>query len=89
MIGKVFAMTEGAACSEGWIFVGLFPFHLQFISLFCLLNVVAPPPQFVSPGEAPPGSRQGAQEGGEGQRREERVEGEVEQAFHPIIAQAF
>lgn len=42
MIGKVFAMTEGAACSEGWIFVGLFPFHLQFITLFCLFNV--PPP---------------------------------------------
>lgn len=86
MIGKVFAVTEGAARSEGWMFLVCSRF-IRSSSLFCLLNV--PPPPFVSPGEAPPGSRQRAEEGGEGQRREERVEGEVEQAFHPIIAQAF
>lgn len=41
-----------------------------------------------SPGEAPPGPWQRAEDGGEGQSREERVEGEVEQSFHPVVAQA-
>lgn len=42
----------------------------------------------LSPGEAPPGAGQRAEDGGEGQSREERVEGEVEQPLHPIVAQA-
>lgn len=42
-----------------------------------------------SPGKAPPGAGQRAEDGGEGQSREEGVEGEVEQALHPVIAQAF
>lgn len=43
----------------------------------------------LSPGEAPPGTGQRAEDGSEGQSREERVKGEVEQSLHPIIAQAF
>lgn len=43
----------------------------------------------LSPGEAPPGTRQRAENSSEGQSREERVKGEVEQSLHPIIAQAF
>lgn len=42
-----------------------------------------------SPGKAPPGSGQRAEDGGEGQSREEGVEREVEQALHPVIAKAF
>ena len=42
-----------------------------------------------SPGEAPPGTRQRAEDHSEGQSRKERVKGEVEQSLHPIIAQAF
>ena len=42
-----------------------------------------------SPGEAPPGAGQRAEDGSEGQRREEGVKGEVEQSLHPIIAQTF
>lgn len=42
-----------------------------------------------SPGKAPPGAWQRAEDGSEGQSREEGVEGEVEQALHPVIAQAF
>lgn len=43
----------------------------------------------LSPGEAPPGTGQRAEDGSEGQSREERVEGEVEQSLHPVIAKAF
>lgn len=43
----------------------------------------------LSPGEAPPGTGQRAKDGSEGQSREERVKGQVEQSLHPIIAQAF
>lgn len=43
----------------------------------------------VSPGEAPPGTGQRAEDSSEGQSREERVQGEVEQSLHAIIAQAF
>lgn len=43
----------------------------------------------VSPGEAPPGAGQRAEDGGEGQGGEERVQGEVEQSLHAIVAQAF
>lgn len=42
-----------------------------------------------SPGEAPPGTGQRAENGSEGQSREKRVKGEVEQSLHPIVAQAF
>lgn len=42
-----------------------------------------------SPGKAPPGAGQRAEDGSEGQCREEGVEREVEQALHPVIAQAF
>lgn len=45
--------------------------------------------QSLSPGKAPPGTGQRAEDGSEGQSREERVKGEVEQSLHPIIAQAF
>lgn len=41
-----------------------------------------------SPGKAPPGAGQGAEEGGERQRRQEGVEGEVQQSLHPVITQA-
>ena len=43
----------------------------------------------LSPGEAPPGTGQRAEDGSEGQSREEGVQGEVEQSLHAIIAQAF
>lgn len=42
-----------------------------------------------TPGEASPGAGQGTEDGSEGQSRKERVEGEVEQSLHPVIAQAF
>lgn len=41
------------------------------------------------PGKAPPGSRKGAEDGCESQSWEERVQWEIEQSLHPIIAQAF
>lgn len=92
MVCNLLAVPGGAAWSTGWIharWIGfLFPFDPQSIALSLRsLNVIASPSAL--PGEAPPGSRQRAEDGGEGQSREERVEGEVEQPFHPIIAQAF
>lgn len=75
------------SCEMDWFY--LFLLHPQPVTLSLLLsylNETASPP--ASPGEAPPGSRQRAEDGGEGQSREERVEGEVEQSFHPVVAQA-
>ena len=41
------------------------------------------------PGKAPPGSGEGAEDGSERQGGEKRVEREIQQSLHPIIAQAF
>lgn len=73
---------------DGWVFVSILAtvHHSCCFSLRSLNLIVS---ASASPGEAPPGSRQRAEDGGEGQSRKERVEGEVEQSFHPIIAQAF
>ena len=70
--------------------------HLEFYHGFIVQTVSVSPlhaphthSHCLSPGEAPPGTGQRAEDGSEGQSREERVKGEVEQSLHPIIAQAF
>lgn len=73
--------------------LGESPAFYLLLPFNCKLVIIKKNPSHLnlsySPGKAPPGTGQRAEDGSEGQSREERVEGEVEQSLHPIIAQAF